>query len=112
MFDEKSDKEEFSEREYLYLEILRSLYNWGDKGVTREVFYKEIPALRYEDLHDIIDEMEAEAYIFVEWTDLARFRAYLTEDGTTLAKSRIDDLQKKEKADPGTFIQTENIERI
>ena len=112
MFDEERVEEELSEKEELYLEVLRTLYSWGEKGVTREVFYKEIPALRYEDLHDIIEEMEADVYIFVEWTDLARFRAYLTEDGIMLAKSRIEDLHKKEKADHGDFIQTQNIEKI
>ena len=112
MFDEERVEEELSEKEELYLEVLRTLYSWGEKGVTREVFYKEIPALRYENLQDIIEDLEAEAFIFVEWTDLARFRAYITEDGIMLATSRIEDLQKKEMEDPSDYIKTQNIEKI
>ena len=62
----------------------------GVIGATREDIFREVRALRYEDLEDCVRRLEAEAYIQVEWTGPSKFILTVTEKGSQLAAAEYE----------------------
>jgi len=54
-------------------------------GATREDFFREIRAVRYEDLEAAVQWLEAEQCIQIEWTGPNKFIVTVTEKGSKLA---------------------------
>ena len=67
--------------------ILQILAKVGSQGVTREMFYQKIHGLGYEDMMKILNKMESDGFVYLEWIDTARFYAYITEKGLEYLKA-------------------------
>lgn len=67
--------------------MLQLLARQGSNGVTREDFYSNIRALRYEELMNSLNELEADGLIRFEWLDSARFYAFITDKGAEFLKA-------------------------
>ena len=73
--------------------LLLTCKAWGYRGVTREIFYKNIKGLNYSHLKDVLASLEEKGYITMEWIDFDRFYAYITPEGEEYLDKWLLDLQ-------------------
>ena len=66
---------------------------WGYRGATREIFYKNIKALNYSKLKDVLASLEKKGYVTMEWIDFDKFFAYITPEGEAYLDKWLADLQ-------------------
>gem|GEM_PF-6240030 len=69
--------------------ILMIMKVWGDKGITREILYDEIRGLRHDPMKNTMVSLEKRGYVSIEWLDMDRFFAYITESGLEYLDSII-----------------------
>ncbi len=89
--------EEAGELESLILNIL---HDWAHMGATREIFFTAIRGVRFDDLKHDLKTLEKKGFIRIDWLDLDRFEAYITESGLShlesLKSDRTDTEPEKE----------------
>ena len=80
--------------------MLMILKVWGEKGVTRETFYDTIRGLRHDQMKKTLQSFEERGLVTIEWLDLDRFFAHITEQGLSHLDSAIiyKDMKKAENA--------------
>ncbi len=79
---EEEGGEEAEEERFVYEQLILSiLHDWAHIGATREVFFNAIRGVRFDDLKHDLKTLEEKGFILIEWLDLDRFEAYITETG-------------------------------
>jgi hypothetical protein len=84
MEGEKEDAEEAEEEEkgFTYEQLILSiLQEWAHMGATREIFFTAIRGVRFDDLKRDMVSLQEKGFIMIDWLDLDRFEAYITESG-------------------------------
>lgn len=66
---------------------------WGYRGATREIFYKNIKALNYNHLKQVLTTLEQKGFVTMEWVDFDRFFAYITPEGEAYLDKWLLELQ-------------------
>jgi hypothetical protein len=82
--------------------ILSILQEWAHIGATREIFFTAIRGVRFDDLKRDMVSLQEKGFIQIDWLDLDRFEAYITESGQShleFLRSQGIDNSEPEKED-------------
>jgi hypothetical protein len=77
--------------------ILMIMKVWGTKGITREILYDTIRGLKHDPMKKTMVSLESRGYVTIEWLDLDRFFAYITESGLEYLDTIIGESDEIEK---------------
>lgn len=93
--------EEGEEKGFTYEQfILSILQEWAHMGATREIFFTAIRGVRFDDLKRDLVSLDEKGFIKIDWLDLDRFEAYITESGEShleFLRSDVTDDSEPEK---------------
>jgi hypothetical protein len=78
--------------------ILMIMKVWGAKGVTREILYDTIRGLKHDPMKNALTSLEKRDYVRIEWLDLDRFFAYITQKGLEYLEAIIREGEVMETA--------------
>ena len=75
-------------------------------GATREDLFREARGMGYDELEQILLDLEREGHLTIEWLGFNKFIATITEGGSALVRAeyvrRIDEYRKRVEAGGST----------
>ena len=78
--------------------ILSTVARRGFLGATREDLFREARGIGYEELEQILLDLEREGHLTIEWLGLNKFIATITPGGAAIARAeylrRIDEVRR------------------
>ena len=86
--------------------ILSTVAKRGYMGASREDLFKEARGINYDELRQIIEDLEREGHLTLEWLGMNKFIATITPGGSALVRSeyvkRIEDFRKRADTEEST----------
>lgn len=83
--------------------VLSTVAKRGYIGATREDLFKEARGINFDELQQIIVDLEREGHITLEWMGVNKFVATITPGGSALVRmeyvKRIEDFRKRAEAE-------------
>lgn len=69
--------------------VLSTVAKRGFLGATREDLFREARGIGYDELEQILLDLEAEGHLTIEWIGMNKFIATITPDGAAIARAEF-----------------------